>query len=65
MGNLTGELRLIPWTMNLSTLFQFPAMTSETVPTMNVQLTGSVDDADMTVDTDSLEAYVSKRIIGR
>ncbi len=64
VGNLTGELRLIPWTMNLSTLFQFPAMTSETVPTLSVQLTGSVDDADMTTDTDSLEAYVSKRIIG-
>ncbi|MDX2112273.1 MAG: AsmA family protein [Alphaproteobacteria bacterium] len=64
LGNLTGELRLIAWTMNLSTLFQFPAMTSETVPTLSVQLTGSVDDADMTTDTDSLEAYVSKRIIG-
>jgi hypothetical protein len=63
-GNLTGELRLIPWTMNLSTLFQFPAMSSETVPTLSVQLTGSVDDADVAVDTDSLEAYVSKRIIG-
>ncbi|MFW0777126.1 MAG: AsmA family protein [Rickettsiales bacterium] len=64
MGNLTGEIKLIPWTMNLSTLFQFPAITSETIPTMGVQLTGSVDDSELRTDTDSLEAYVSKRIVG-
>lgn len=65
VGNLTGSLKLVPWTMDLSTLYQFPAMTSETVPTMNVQLTGPVDDPQIQTDTDSLEAYVSKRIVNR
>lgn len=64
-GNLTGTLKLVPWTMDLSTMYQFPAMTSETVPTLAVQIAGPVDDPQMQTDTDSLEAYVSKRIVNR
>jgi hypothetical protein len=64
-GNLTGEIRLVPWTMDLSTFFQFPAMPSETVPTMTVQLNGPIDVPQLRTDTASLEAYVAKRIIGR
>ena len=65
IGNLTGDIKLVPWAMNLSTLFQFPAMTSETVPTMTVTLVGAVEHPELQTDTDSLEAYVSKRIVGR
>jgi len=65
IGDLTGEVRLVPWTMDLSTLFQFPVMTSETVPTMTVQLSGSINTPTLKTDTSSLEAYVAKRIISR
>ncbi|MDX1975752.1 MAG: AsmA-like C-terminal region-containing protein [Rickettsiales bacterium] len=64
-GNLTGELKLVPWTIEALTVFQFPAMTTETIPTMTVRLVGPIRDAEMQVDTSSLEAYVAKRIIGR
>jgi len=64
-GGLTGEVRLVPWTMDLSMLFQFPAMTSETIPTMTVQLSGPIDTPELKTDTASLEAYVAKRIISR
>ena len=64
-GNLTGEVKLVPWTIGLSTFFQFPAMTSETVPTMTVQLAGPMEAPVLQTDTSSLEAYVAKRIIGR
>jgi uncharacterized protein involved in outer membrane biogenesis len=64
-GGLEGEIKLLPWTLNLSSMFQFPTLTSETIPTMTIKLSGSVDEADMLVDTDSLEAYVSKRIVGQ
>lgn len=64
LGNLTGEIQLVPWTLRLSSLYQFPAMTSETVPTMTIQLAGPVDKPEMQVDTSSLEAYVAKRLIG-
>ena len=64
-GNLTGEVKLLPWTMDVTTLYQFPAMTSETIPTMTVQLEGSADKPELQVDTSSLEAYVAKRITGR
>lgn len=62
VGNLTGNVKLVPWTMDLTTLFQFPAMTSDTVPTMTVQLAGHVSAAALKTDTSSLEAYVTKRI---
>ena len=65
VGDLTGEVRLIPWTMDLSTQFQFPALASETAPTMTVQLNGAVDAAALKADTSSLEAYVAKRIISK
>lgn len=65
LGNMTGEVKLVPWTMDVSTQFQFPALTSETVPTLIVQLSGSPATTDLRADTSSLEAYVAKRIISR
>lgn len=65
LGNLTGEVRLEPWTMDLSTFFQFPGLSSETVPTMTVQVIGPIATPELRTDTSSLEAYVAKRIIGR
>ncbi len=65
IGNLTGDIQLVPWTMDLSTLFQFPGLTSETIPTMTVQLSGSLAEGELRTDTSSLEAYVAKRIISR
>ncbi|MDE3016754.1 MAG: AsmA family protein [Pseudomonadota bacterium] len=62
IGNLTGEARLVPWTMDMSTLFQFPAMTSDTIPTMTIQLVGPIGAPALKTDTSSLEAYVTKRI---
>ena len=64
-GDLTGEVRFVPWTMELSTLYQFPAMTSETIPTLTLQLSGPVEAGDLRTDTASLEAYVAKRITSR
>jgi len=64
-GDMTGELRLIPWTMDLSTLFQFPSITSETIPTLFLQLSGPVTAPAMHTDTASLESYVAKHIIGK
>lgn len=64
IGNMAGEVHLVPWTMRLSSLYQFPAMTSETVPTMTIQIAGALDRPEMQVDTSSLEAYVAKRLIG-
>ena len=65
IGNLSGDLRLIPWDISMNTLFQFPALTSETVPTLTVQVNGPVEATQMRIDTSSLEAYVAKRIVGQ
>ncbi len=64
VGNLTGEMKLVPWTMQLSSLYQFSGMSSETVPTMTIQLSGPIGAPEMQVDTSSLEAYVAKRLVG-
>jgi hypothetical protein len=64
-GNLTGEVKLLPWKMDLSTYFQFPNLTSETVPNMTVKLYGPLDKPELSTDTSSLEAYVAKRIISK
>jgi hypothetical protein len=64
-GDLSGEVKLVPWRMELSTLFQFPTITSETIPTMTVQNTGPVESSQIRTDTSSLEAYVAKRIISK
>jgi len=65
VGDLIGDVKLINWTMDLSTLFQFPELSSETVPTMSIQLSGPLKSGEMRTDTASLEAYVAKRIISR
>ena len=65
LGNLIGEVKLINWTMDLTTLFQFPELSTETVPTMSVQLNGPLKSGEMRTDTSSLEAYVAKRIISK
>ena len=63
-GNLSGDVKLVPWEMELSSFYQFPAMTSETIPTLTVQIVGPIDAPEMHVDTASLEAYVAKRLVG-
>ena len=65
VGDLVGEVKLVNWTMDLSTLFQFPQLSSETVPTMSVQLSGPLKSGEMRTDTASLEAFVAKRIISK
>lgn len=65
MGSLTGEVRMLKWEMDMTTMFQFPEMSSETIPTMTVQLSGPLDKGELRTDTSSLEAYVAKRIISK
>jgi len=48
----------------MTSIYQFPSLTTEKVPTMVVQLTGPIENPTMGVDTASLEAYVTKRLIG-
>lgn len=62
IGGLTGDVSLVPWTMDMAMNFQFPEISSETIPTLLVQLNGSIDDPALTTDTSSLEAYVVKGI---
>jgi hypothetical protein len=64
VGNITGDFRLIPWDINLSGAFKFPELATENVPTLNVQWSGPVEKTALQTDTQSLEAFVSKRIIG-
>ncbi len=61
-GNMNGELRILPWTMDVAALFQFPPLTAETIPTLLVQVNGSIDEPVLTTDTASLEAFVVKSI---
>lgn len=65
IGNLDGSLKVIPWLVEGRALFQFPSFASETVPTMELELTGSGDEPNFKIDTSSLEAFVAKRIVGR
>ena len=65
VGNLVGEVKLINWTMDFSTLFQFPELSSETIPTLSVQLAGPLRSGEVRTDTSSLEAYVAKHIISK
>lgn len=65
LGNLTGEVHLLPWTMNLNTQWQFPELSSSTIPTMTISQQGAVNDYKTRIDTASLEAFVAKRIISQ
>ncbi len=65
VGNMQGELKLVPWTMELSALFQFPAMSTETIPTLTIQYSGTPDGGELKTDTSSLESFVAKRIISQ
>ncbi len=61
-GTMNGELKILPWTMDVAALFQFPTLTSDTIPTLLVQVNGSIDEPTLTTDTSSLEAFVVKSI---
>lgn len=63
-GSMAGSVKLVPWTMEMTALYQFPMMTSEKTPTMTMQFIGPLENPEMHVDTASLEAYVAKRITG-
>lgn len=64
VGNVSGDFRLIPWDINLTGVFRFPELSIENVPTMTVQWSGPVENPKLQTDTQSLEAFVSKRITG-
>ena len=64
LGTVTGDFRLIPWDLNLTGVFKFPDLTTENVPTMTVRWSGPVEHPSLQTDTQSLEAFVSKRITG-
>ncbi len=64
IGNVSGDFRLLPWDINLSGNFKFPELSTENVPTMNVRWSGAVENPSLQTDTQSLEAFASKRITG-
>jgi|GEM_PF-2528089 len=65
IGNLMGELKMVPWTLDMTTMFQFPSMSSDTIPTMTIQYSGTPLSGDIRTDTSSLESFVAKRIISK
>lgn len=64
-GSMSAELQLIPWTMKSTAIYSLPALSSQTVPTLRVDLEGTPEKYALKTDTTSLEAYVAKRIVGR
>lgn len=65
IGGLVGELNLLLWSMNVASNWQFPQLSSSTVPTLSISIQGGINDARTRVDTSSLEAFVAKRIVGQ
>lgn len=63
-GLLGGQMELLPWKMSLDAKFQFPQLSSVTVPTFGINIAGPMDAYTIRTDTASLEAYVGKRIVG-
>lgn len=64
IGSLIGEIVLLDSTINLVSMLQFPELSSETIPTLTLNLRGLLNDYKINIDTSSLEAYVAKRIVG-
>ena len=63
-GTLNAEIKLVPWKLDSSVLFNFQSFGTENAPTMMIQVSGPLEDPQMRSDTSSLEAYVAKQIIG-
>lgn len=64
VGNILGDFRLLPWDISLTGNFKFPELSAENVPSLTVRWEGPVTRPTMQTDTQALEAFVSKRIIG-
>lgn len=64
-GVLNAEFEMIPWKMAMTTLYQLPALRSETVPTLTVDVAGTPEEYSTKIDTSSLEAFVAKRVVGQ
>lgn len=65
VANFVTQADLIPWKMSGQALFQFPSLPSDTIPSLDVQLSGTPDGMEIQADTSSLEAYVAKRVVGK
>ncbi len=64
VGTVTGDLRLLPWDVKISSLFRFPDMSDDTVPVLTAHWAGDVVNPVLQTDTQELEALVSRRITG-
>ncbi|MEQ1789394.1 MAG: hypothetical protein ABL857_03005, partial [Rickettsiales bacterium] len=64
-GSIVGGVKLDTFIGQFSTLFNFPNLSAELVPTMIVQLSGNIKSPDIKVDTASLEVYVAKRNVSK
>lgn len=64
VGNIQGDFRLLPWDIGLTGTFKFPELSAENAPSLIVRWSGPVNSPQMQTDTQALEAFVSKRIIG-
>ncbi len=62
---LEGEMDVLTMRVNLATKFNFPQLSSETIPNLPVNIQGSVDNFAVSIDTSSLEAWVAKRIVSQ
>lgn len=65
LGSLVGEVDMLNWKTNLTSFWQFPELSSTTIPTMSITSQGDINDYKTRVDTSSLEAFVAKRIVGQ
>lgn len=65
LGNVQGELNLLKWLLNLTSVWQFPELSSSTIPTLSISVQGELNQLEKRFDTSSLEAFVAKRIVGQ
>ena len=65
LGNVNVEIDLLKWVLNLSSKWQFPELSTTTIPTLSISLQGDIGEEKTRVDTASLESFVAKKIVGQ
>lgn len=64
-GTLNAEMDLMAWKLASNAVYQFPALRSDTAPTLTVDTTGTPENFTTKLDTSSLESFVAKRVVGQ
>ncbi len=64
-GTISGEIAVLPYKFNASSIFYFPQLSAEKPPSLAIDMAGPIENFAVETDSSSLESWVAKRMISK